>query len=93
VRINHEGVVCGAVNGRGPTGAMTGFRKFIYYAHTGHSRLEPPNIGNAYTRAELSCRTAKNAEEISRVCGSAQALERAHKDYAAFHDRYLIDCK
>lgn len=93
MRINHEGVVCGEVNGRGRTGAMTGFRRFIYYSHTGNSVIEPPDIDTTYTRAELSCRTAPDTDEKRRACGDAKTLQQAHEDHAAFQDRYLIDCK
>lgn len=93
MRINHEGVVCGEVNGRGRAGAMTGFRRFIYYSHTGNSVIEPPDISSTYGRTELSCRIATDPAEKRRACGDAQTLRQAHEDHAAFKDRYLIDCK
>ena len=93
IGINHEGVVCGEVNGRGRSGAMTGFRRFIYYSHTGNSIIEPPDVGSTYTRAELSCRTTPNTDEGRRACSDARALQQAHEDHATFNDRYLIDCK
>lgn len=93
MRINHEGVVCGEVNGLGQSGRITGFRRFIYYSHTGNSVMEPPNIDSTYGQAELGCRIAADAEEKRRACGDAQALRQAHEDHAAFQDRYLIDCQ
>jgi len=93
LRINHEGVVCGEVNGRDRSGAMTGFRRFLYYSHTGNSMVEPPDVGGTYTRVELLCRTSPNSDEGRRACGDAQRLRQAHEDHTAFNDRYLIDCK
>ncbi|MBA4094679.1 MAG: hypothetical protein C0489_11405 [Candidatus Accumulibacter sp.] len=93
IRINHEGVVCGEVNGRGRTGAMTGFRRFLYYSHTGNSMIEPPDVGSTYIRAELLCRTSPRSDEGRRACGDEQTLRQAHEDHATFNDRYLIDCK
>lgn len=41
MRTNTEGVTCGEVRGRDAAGKAGIFRKFIYFAHTGHLILEP----------------------------------------------------
>jgi hypothetical protein len=89
VRANHEGVICGEASGKDRRGIETGFRKFIYYSHTGNSLLEPTNVSGAYAKAELICRTSY----APKACAIEKTLANAYRQHDHFVTRYDIDCE
>ncbi len=89
-RINHEGVVCGEVNAKDRSGTLTGFRQFIFYSHTGDSRVAPVDMDKAFENAEFRCRTSLGSDQ--KACAAKQALNDTHNALADFRTRYGIDC-
>jgi hypothetical protein len=89
VRANHEGVICGEVSGKDRRGVDTGFRKFIYYSHTGNSLREPASVSKIYDKAELICRTS----HAPKACAVERTLTKANQQHEHFVTRYNIDCE
>jgi hypothetical protein len=89
VRANHEGVICGEVSGKDRRAVETGFRRFIYYSHTGNSLQEPANVSGTYDKAELICRTS----HIPKACAIEKTLNKANQQHEHFVTRYDIDCE
>lgn len=93
IRANHEGVVCGEVNGKDRRGIETGFRKFTYYSHTGNSMLEPANVHAAFDKVDYLCRTASNTADAAKACSAAQSLAPAEQAHEHFMTRHAVDCR
>ena len=91
--INNEGVVCGEVNGKDRKGAYTGFRKFVYYSHTGNHHLEPEDIGAQFENAMSLCRASYGTGVVSDACQEADKLAPADRRLNQFRERYTIDCR
>lgn len=89
-RINKEGVVCGQVNAKDANGTMTGFRQFIFYSHTGDSKVAPPDVDKPFEEAEYRCRVSQGADQ--KACTVKQELDDTHNALADFRTRYGIDC-
>lgn len=93
MHINHEGVVCGEVDGKKADGTPTGYREFLYYSHTGHSLLEPPPVDSAQMdMAAARCRAAAGTDQVRNACEAVDTLAQAHRLLTDFQSRYTIDC-
>lgn len=93
VRINHEGVVCGEVSGKDAKGADTGFRKYIYFTHTGNFAREPASVDDALVkRAAALCNASVGTQRARTVCSSADRLWEAQRALSDFRFRYGVDC-
>ncbi|ARS26919.1 hypothetical protein KC8_06405 [Sphingomonas sp. KC8] len=91
--INNEGVVCGEVNGKDRKGAYSGFRKFVYYSHTGNHHLEPEDISAQFEDAMSVCRASYGTGVVVDACQEAEKLAPAQRILTEFRDRYTIDCR
>ncbi|TVV77171.1 hypothetical protein [Sphingomonas solaris] len=78
--INNEGVICGEVRGR-EKDVPTAYRKFIYFAHTGHAVMEPPQS------RERIC------PPNNPTCGRTDEAILADKNRDEFDARFVADCR